>query len=52
LADEPLDLSLVQVRDLDGDGRADLMVTQPEGRREMGVTPRARLDLYLSGVRP
>jgi hypothetical protein len=50
LTEEPQDLSLVQVRDLDGDGRADLMVTQPEGRREMGVTPRARLDLYLSGV--
>ena len=52
LLDEPRDLSLVQVRDLDGDGRADLMVTQPEGHREMGVTPRARLDLYLSGARP
>lgn len=52
LRDEPKDLSLVQVRDLDGDGRADLMVTQPDGRREMGVTPRARLDLYLSGARP
>jgi hypothetical protein len=52
LLDEPKDLSLVQVRDLDGDGRADLMVTQPEGRREMGVTPRARLDLYMSGGRP
>lgn len=50
LTEEPQDLSLVQVRDLDGDGRADLMVTQPEGQREMGVTPRARLDLYLSGV--
>jgi hypothetical protein len=52
LREEPKDLSLVQVRDLDGDGRADLMVTQPEGRREMGVTPRARLDLYLSGDSP
>jgi hypothetical protein len=52
LREEPRDLSLVQVRDLDGDGRADLMVTQPEGRREMGVTPRARLDLYLSGGSP
>ena len=52
LLEEPKDMSLVQVRDLDGDGRADLMVTQPEGRREMGVTPAARLDLYLSGGRP
>ena len=52
LRQEPKDLSLVQVRDLDGDGRADLMVTQPEGSREMGVTPRARLDLYLSGAKP
>lgn len=52
LLEEPKDLSLVQVRDLDGDGRADLMVTQPEGSRELGVTPRARLDLYMSGGRP
>ena len=52
LQEEPKDLSLVQVRDLDGDGRADLMVTQPERRRESDVTPRARLDLYLSGEQP
>jgi len=52
LLEEPKDLSLVQVRDLDGDGKADLMVTQPEVRQELDVTPGARLDLYLSRGEP
>ncbi len=52
LLEEPKDLSLVQVRDLDGDGRADLMVTQPEVRQELDVTPRARLVVYLSRGEP
>lgn len=52
LAEPPHDLALVQVRDLDGDGRADLMVTRPaagEGGGGEGSTPAVRLDLYLSG---
>jgi VCBS repeat protein len=49
LRDEPRDLSLVQIRDLDGDGRADLLVIQPQRAREEGFTPPVRLDLYLSG---
>ena len=49
LRDEPQHLGLVRVRDLDGDGRSDLMVVQPGESPERGVTPPARLDLYLSG---
>ncbi len=49
LRDEPRDLSLVQIRDLDGDGRADLLVIQPQRASEEGFTPPVRLDLYLSG---
>jgi len=57
LAEEPVDLALVQIRDFDGDGRSDLAVTQPEkGPGEAGkdspVTRPVRLDLYLSGGRP
>jgi hypothetical protein len=49
LREEPQHLGLVRVRDLDGDGRSDLMVVQPGESPERGVTPPARLDLYLSG---
>ncbi|HXT50433.1 MAG TPA: VCBS repeat-containing protein [Thermoanaerobaculia bacterium] len=49
LREEPQHLGLVRVRDLDGDGRSDLMVVQPGQSPERGVTPPARLDLYLSG---
>jgi hypothetical protein len=45
---EPLHIDLVRVRDLDGDGRADLMVVQPDEAPESGVSAPARLDLYLS----
>lgn len=44
---EPLDVALVAVTDLDGDGRSDLSVTQPIGGKAIGA--RAALDLYLSG---
>lgn len=60
LSEPPQDLALVRVDDLDGDGRADLMVTQPQGAGdgapERGRTEEAaasapvRLELYLSGV--
>ncbi len=43
---EPLDVALVSVADLDGDGRSDLCVTQPVGGKAIGA--RAALDLYLS----
>ena len=36
LREEPRDLSLVQIRDLDGDGRSDLLVVQPKGAAEPG----------------
>lgn len=49
LEDEPRDLQLVQVRDLDADGHSDLLVIQPQKVTEPGVTPPVRLDLYLSG---
>ncbi len=49
LREAPVDLSLVQVRDLDGDDLADLMITQPRDPSEAGVTAPVRLDLYLSG---
>jgi hypothetical protein len=49
LGEAPQDLSLVQVRDLNGDDLADLMITQPRDPSEAGVTAPVRLDLYLSG---
>ncbi len=49
LRDPIRDLALVEVIDLDGDGRADLAVTHPQAVDERGVTPPVRLDLYLSG---
>lgn len=52
LAEAPLDLALVDVRDLDGDALADLVVIQPQRIEDSGVTPPIRLDLYLSGDTP
>lgn len=49
LKEEPRDLSLVQIRDLDGDGRSDLMIVTPRRAAEEGFVPPVRLDLYLSG---
>lgn len=49
LAEEPKDLKLVQVRDLDADGYTDLIIIQPQKVTEPGVSPAVRLDLYLSG---
>jgi hypothetical protein len=49
LRDEPKDVALVQVRDLDGDGRADVMIIEPRSPAEPGLAPPVRLDLYLSG---
>jgi hypothetical protein len=49
LEEEPRDLALLKVLDLDGDGRSDLSVVNPRPAPEPGVTPPVRLDLYLSG---
>ncbi|MEM1201768.1 MAG: VCBS repeat-containing protein [Acidobacteriota bacterium] len=49
LDQEPRDLALVRIDDLDGDGRSDLVAIQPKKAPEPGVTPPVRLDLYLSG---
>lgn len=52
LEEEPRDLSLVQIRDLDGDALSDVLVIQPQPPRrsdDKGVTLPVRLDLYLSG---
>jgi hypothetical protein len=49
LREEPRDLSLVRILDLDGDGRSDLMVITPQRAAEEGFVPPVRLDLYLSG---
>jgi hypothetical protein len=51
LRGEIRDLALVEARDLDGDGRADLAVTHPQKVDDPGVTAPVRLDLYLSGGR-
>ncbi|MEM7480909.1 MAG: VCBS repeat-containing protein [Acidobacteriota bacterium] len=52
LAEEPKNLRLVQVMDLDGDDPSDLVVIQPLKAREAGVTPPVRLDLYRARVEP
>lgn len=49
LREEPRDLSLVRIRDLDGDGRSDLLIITPRQSAEEGFAPPVRLDLYLSG---
>ena len=47
---EPQDVALVKVADFDGDGRSDIVVTQPVGAGEIGA--RAALELHLSRVAP
>ena len=49
LAEKPEDLSLVQVRDLDGDQRSDLIFIQPRRSETTEGSIPVRLDLYLSG---
>ena len=50
LEEEPLDLAFVQVRDLDGDERADLMISYPIPPDESELVAPVRLELYLSGA--
>ncbi len=48
LKEEPKNVSLVRIDDLDADGFSDLLIVQPNRIDEPGVTPPVRLDLYLS----
>jgi hypothetical protein len=50
LDEEPPELGLVRVEDLDGDGRSDIRITRPLESDDPDVTAPARLDLYLSGA--
>jgi hypothetical protein len=49
LEEELADVSQVRIRDIDGDGRADLSLVRAIPQPEAGVSPPVRLDLYLSG---
>jgi hypothetical protein len=49
LEDEPENLLLLRISDLDGDGRSDLRLTRTSAASEEPVSSRVRLDLYLSG---
>ncbi|HJQ75332.1 MAG TPA: VCBS repeat-containing protein [Gaiellaceae bacterium] len=49
LDEEPQDVMLVRVTDLDGDGRSDLGITRTLEAGEAGTTAPARLELRLSG---
>lgn len=51
LKEEPQDLALVRVEDLDGDGKSDLAFTRALPAEEGGVTAQVQVDLYLSGDR-
>jgi hypothetical protein len=50
LDEEPQDVMLVRVVDLDGDGRSDLGITRTLEEGEAGASVPARLELRLSGV--
>ena len=52
LREEPKNLALVQVRDLDGDGLSDLLIVQPQGGSTSVESSPVRLDLYLSRWQP
>jgi hypothetical protein len=50
LEEEPLDLALVQIRDIDGDDRADLLLSYPVPPEESELVAPVRLELYFSGT--
>jgi hypothetical protein len=59
LREEPADLGLLRVEDYDGDGKADLLLIQPQdvtrdadAKGSEGASSPVRLDLYLSGGKP
>ncbi|HET6374321.1 MAG TPA: VCBS repeat-containing protein [Candidatus Polarisedimenticolia bacterium] len=49
LDEEPRDLALVRIQDLDGDGRSDLMIFRPLPAQDPPATAPVGIDLYLSG---
>jgi hypothetical protein len=49
LDQEPEDVMLVRVRDLDGDGRSDLAITRTGGTEDQRASAPVVLELYLSG---
>jgi hypothetical protein len=49
LDEEPQDVALVRIRDLDGDARADIAITRPLASVEPLASVPVRLDLLLSG---
>jgi hypothetical protein len=49
LSEEPQDVMLVRVRDLDGDGRSDIAVTRTKAAEESGASAPVALELHLSG---
>lgn len=52
LESEPKDLTLVRIRDFNGDGRSDLLVVHPRPAkdRDPGLAPPVRLEFHLSGL--
>ncbi|MEM7585376.1 MAG: VCBS repeat-containing protein [Acidobacteriota bacterium] len=48
LKEEPRNVALVRIDDLDADGFSDLLIVQPNRVKEPGVTPPVRLELYRS----
>ena len=50
LESEPRDLSLVRIRDFNGDGRSDLLVVHPRTTRDRdpGLAPPVRLEFHWS----
>jgi FG-GAP-like repeat len=51
LESEPRDLTLVRIRDFNGDGRSDLLVVHPRSvkDRDPGLAPPVRMEFHLSG---
>jgi hypothetical protein len=52
LREEPRDVALLRIAELDGDGKSDLWLVQPNVSKEAGVSPTVDLELYLSGGHP
>ena len=48
LDEEPANIDLVRIEDIDGDDRSDLRITRPLPRTDADATAPVRLDLYLT----